>query len=83
MSSKSVVIKLVCDSKETQTNHVRLTLSEILKVFLENMFPEKYGNNQNIGPFKYRFRLSIFPINSSIKILIIDYRTALTIRKFV
>jgi hypothetical protein len=36
------------------------------------MFPEKYHDNQNIGPFKYRFRLSIFQINYSIDK--IDYR---------
>jgi hypothetical protein len=36
-----VVIKLECDSKETQTNHVRSKLSEILKVYFKNMFPEK------------------------------------------
>jgi hypothetical protein len=66
MSSKPVVIKLACDSKEAQTNHVRSKLSEILKVYLENMFPEYYTDNQNIGPFKYRFRLSIFQINNSI-----------------
>jgi hypothetical protein len=66
MSSKPVVIKLYCDSKETQTNHVRSKLSDILKVYKENMFPEKYRDNQNIRPFKYRFRLSIFQINYSI-----------------
>jgi hypothetical protein len=32
MSSKPVVIKLDCDLKETQTNHVRSKLSDILKV---------------------------------------------------
>jgi hypothetical protein len=37
-----VVIKLPCDSKEAQTNHVRSKLSEILKVYLLNMFPEYY-----------------------------------------
>jgi hypothetical protein len=36
------------------------------------MFPEKYIDNQNIGPFKYRFRLLIFQINYSIDN--IDYR---------
>jgi hypothetical protein len=36
------------------------------------MFPEKYRDHQNIGPFKYRFRLSIFQINYSIDD--IDYR---------
>jgi hypothetical protein len=40
------------------------------------MFPEKYCNNRNIGPFKYRLRLSIHQINYSIDD--IDYRTALT-----
>jgi hypothetical protein len=54
MSSKPVVIKLACDSKEAQTNHVRSKLSEILNVYLENMFPEYYPDNRNIGPFKYR-----------------------------
>jgi hypothetical protein len=63
MSSKPVVIQLACDSKKAQTNHVRSKLSEILKVYLENMFPEYYPYNRNIGPFKYRFRLSIFQIN--------------------
>jgi hypothetical protein len=72
MSSKPVVIKLACDSKEAQTNHVRSKLSEILKVYLENIFPEYYPKNLNIGPFKYRFRLSIFQINYSIDN--IDYR---------
>jgi hypothetical protein len=72
MSSKPAVIKLACDLKEAQTNHVRSKLSEILKVYLENMFPEYYPDNQNIGPFKYRFRLSIFQINYSIDD--IDYR---------
>jgi hypothetical protein len=38
------------------------------------MFPEKYRDNRNIGPFKYRFRLSIFQINYLIDD--IDYRTA-------
>jgi hypothetical protein len=66
MSSKPVVIKLDCDSKETQTNHVGSKLSEILKVYLENIFPEKYCNNRNIGLFKYRFRLLIFQIYYSI-----------------
>jgi hypothetical protein len=74
MSSKPVVIKLACDSKEAQTNHVRSKLSEILNVYLENMFPEYCRDNQNIGPFKYLFRLSIFQINY---LSIIDYRTAL------
>jgi hypothetical protein len=53
-------------------------LSDILKVYKENIFPEKYCDNQNIGPFKYRFRLSIFQINHSIDD--IDYRTALIAR---
>jgi hypothetical protein len=75
MSSKPVVIKLACDLKEAQSNHVRSKLSEIQKVYLENMFPEYYPDNRNIGPFKYRFRLSIFQINYSIDN--IDYRTAL------
>jgi hypothetical protein len=39
------------------------------------MFPEKYRDHQNIGTFKYRFRLSIFQINYSIDN--IDYRRAL------
>jgi hypothetical protein len=66
MSSKPVVIKLACDLKEAQTNHVRSKLSEILKVYFENMFPEYYPNNRNIGPFKYRFQLSIFQFSYSI-----------------
>jgi hypothetical protein len=66
MTSKPVVIKLACDSKEAQTNHFRSKLSGISKVYLENMFPEHYTDNQNIGPFKYRFRLLIFQINYSI-----------------
>jgi hypothetical protein len=33
MSSKPVVIKLDCDLRETQTNHVRSKLSDILKVY--------------------------------------------------
>jgi hypothetical protein len=66
MSSKPVVIKLDCDSKETQTNHGISKLCEIFKVYLENMFTEKYRDNRNIGPFKYPFRLSIFQINSEI-----------------
>jgi hypothetical protein len=66
---------LDCDLKETQTNHVRSKLSEILKVYFENLFPEKYHNNRNIGPFKYWFRLSTFQINYSIDD--INYRTAL------
>jgi hypothetical protein len=74
MSSKPVVIKLACDLKEAQTNHVRSKLSEILNVYLENMFQEYYPDDQNIGPFKYRFRLSIFQINYSIDD--IDYLTA-------
>jgi hypothetical protein len=41
MSSTSVVIKLECDSKETQTNHVRSKLSDIMKVYFKNMFLEK------------------------------------------
>jgi hypothetical protein len=41
MSSTLVFIKLECDSKETQMNHVRSKWSEILKVYLKNMFPEK------------------------------------------
>jgi hypothetical protein len=77
MSSKPVLTKLDCDLKETQTNHDRLKLIEILKVFLENMFPEKYHRNQNIGPFKNQFRLSIFQINYLIDD--IDYRTALLV----
>jgi hypothetical protein len=77
MSSKPVVKKLACDSKEARTNHVRSKLSDILKVYLENMFPEYYPDNRNIGPFKYRFRLSIFQINYSIHDIDIDYRTAL------
>jgi hypothetical protein len=36
------------------------------------MFPEKYRDNRNIGPFKYRFRLSIFQMNYLIDN--IDYR---------
>jgi hypothetical protein len=72
MSSKAVVMKFNCDSKETQTNHVRSKLSEILTVYLKNTFPDKYRDNQNFGPFKYRFRLSIFQINYSIDN--IDYR---------
>jgi hypothetical protein len=67
MSSKPVVIKFACDSKEARTNHVRSKLSAILKVYLEIMFPEYYPDNQNIGPYKYRFRLSIFQINYSIE----------------
>jgi hypothetical protein len=63
MLSKPVVIKLACDSKEAQTNHVRSKLIEIMRVYLENMFPEYYPDNRNIRPFKYRFRLSIFQIN--------------------
>jgi hypothetical protein len=39
---------------------------------LKNTFPELYPNNRKIGPFKYRFRLSIFQINYSIDD--IDYR---------
>jgi hypothetical protein len=39
MSSTPVVIKLECDLKETHTDHVRYKLSEILKVYLENIFP--------------------------------------------
>jgi hypothetical protein len=70
-----VVKKLDCESKETQTNQVRSKLNEILKVYQENMFPEKYRDNRKIGPFKYRFRLSIFQINYSIDD--IDYRKAL------
>jgi hypothetical protein len=53
-------------------NHVRSKLSDVLKVYKENMFPEKYIVNRNIGPFKYRFGLSIFQINYSIDN--IDYR---------
>jgi hypothetical protein len=53
MSSKPVVIKLDWDLKEIQTNHVGSKLSEILKVYLENMYPKKYYDNQNIGPYKY------------------------------
>jgi hypothetical protein len=63
MSSQPVVIQLDCDLKETQTNHVRSKLSAILQVYKENMFPEKYHDNQNIGPVIYRLRLSIFQIN--------------------
>jgi hypothetical protein len=36
---------------------------------------KKYLGNKNIGPFKHRFRLSIFQINYSIDG--IEYRTAL------
>jgi hypothetical protein len=72
MSSKPVVIQLACDLKEAQTNHVGSKWSEILKVYLENMFPKYYPDNQNIGPFKYWFRLSIFQMNYSIDD--IDYR---------
>jgi hypothetical protein len=78
MSSKPVAIKLYCDSKETQTKHVRSKLSEILNVYLENIFPETYHDNQNIGPFKYRFGLSIFKINYSIDD--IDYRLSIIAR---
>jgi hypothetical protein len=72
MTSRPVVITLACDSKEAQTNHVRSKLSEILKVYLENMFPEYYPDNRNIGLFKYRFRLLICQINYLIDD--IDYR---------
>jgi hypothetical protein len=41
MSSTLVVIKLECDLKETQTDHVRSKMSEISNVYFENMFPEK------------------------------------------
>jgi hypothetical protein len=41
MSSTPVVIKLECDLKETQMNHVRSKLSEILKVYFKNMVPEE------------------------------------------
>jgi hypothetical protein len=58
-----MVIKLDCDSKETQTNHVRSKLNDIFIVNKENMFPEKYHDNRNIGPFKYLFLLSVFRIN--------------------
>jgi hypothetical protein len=66
MSSKPMVIKLDCDSKETQTNHVRSKLNDIFIVNKENMFPEKYHDNRNIGPFKYLFLLSVFQIIYSI-----------------
>jgi hypothetical protein len=55
MSSTPVVLKLECDSKETQMNHVRSKLSEILKVYFKNMFPEKniviieISDHSNIG----------------------------------
>jgi hypothetical protein len=55
MSSTPVVLKLECDTKENQTNHVRSKLSEILKVNFKNMFPEKNNaiieilDHSNIG----------------------------------
>ena len=66
-----------CDSKETKTNHVRSKLSEISKVNLENILPEKISNYRNIGPFKgsdYRY----FKLVIRLTISIIDYRTALS-----
>jgi hypothetical protein len=66
MSSTPVVIKLECHSKEAQTNNVRSKLSEILKVYFKTCSQKKYCDNRNIGPFKYRFRLSTFLINYSI-----------------
>jgi hypothetical protein len=63
---------LACDLKGAQTNHVRSKLSKILQVYLENMFPEYYTGNQNIGSNYQYFKLII-----QLTISIIDYRTAL------
>jgi hypothetical protein len=40
--AKKITVQLDCDSKETQANHVGSKLSDILKVYFENMFKEKY-----------------------------------------
>jgi hypothetical protein len=45
------------------------------------MFPEYYPESQNIGPFKYRFLLSIFQINYSIDD--IDYRLSHVLFTFI
>jgi hypothetical protein len=75
MSSKPVVIKLYCDSKETQTKHVRSKLSEILN----HITIIKISDHSNIGS-DYRYLKLIIRLTISIidyRLSIIDYRTAL------
>jgi hypothetical protein len=61
MSSTPVVIKLECDLKETQTNHVRSKLSEILKVYLKNMLPEKKSRQSKYRTIQISVTIIDFP----------------------
>jgi hypothetical protein len=69
-----MIIKLQCDSKEAKMDHVQLRLGDLSSVFLKIHVSKKniLHDNQNIGPIKYRFQLSIFKINYMIDD--IDYR---------
>jgi hypothetical protein len=73
-----VVIKLKPDSHKTKTYLVRLQTSEICLINLDKYSQKNCLDNQNIGPLKYWFRLSIFQISYLIDD--IDYRLSLALK---
>jgi hypothetical protein len=81
MSSKPVVIKLDCDSRETKTNHVNQNWVIYWK------FTKKTCSQKNITIIKISDHLNIgsdyryFKLIIRLTILIIDYRTALASSK--